>query len=66
MTYVKMVKCIRISVIDIGVKSPRAGIAHPSGVREYGKVTVTTQLVSCCSEYEKKADGTCQSKLNSS
>ena len=33
---------------------------------EYGKVTVTTQLVSCCAEYEKKADGTCQSKLNSS
>jgi hypothetical protein len=30
MTYVKMVKCIRISVIDIGVKSPKAGIAHPS------------------------------------
>jgi hypothetical protein len=35
MTYVKMVKCIRISVIDIGVKSPKAGIAHPSGVPKF-------------------------------
>jgi hypothetical protein len=30
-----MVKCIRISVIDIGVKSPKAGIAHPSGVPKF-------------------------------
>jgi hypothetical protein len=35
MTYVNMVKCIRISVIDIGVKSPKAGIAHPSGVPKF-------------------------------
>jgi hypothetical protein len=32
---VKMVKCIRISVIDIGVKSSKAGIAHPFGVPKF-------------------------------
>jgi len=35
MTYVKRVKCIHISVIDIGVKSPKAGTAHPSGVPKF-------------------------------
>ena len=33
---------------------------------EYRKVTVSNQFVFCCANYEKKADGTCQSKLNSS
>jgi len=35
MTNVKRVKCINISVIDIGVKSPKAGTTHPSGVLKF-------------------------------
>jgi len=33
---------------------------------EYHQETVSIPVVSCCSEYEKKVDGTCQSKSNSS